>query len=75
MVLVILMKERNIDFTLNDFKDYAKELADIKTIYDNLMKDKEIQKLLRLKKEKEVIDKAIERYCEDNKNDKKTSIE
>lgn len=60
MVLVILMKERNIDFTLNDFKDYAKELADIKTIYDNLMKDKEIQKLLRLKKEKEVIDKAIE---------------
>ena len=39
------------------------------------MKDKEIQKLLRLKKEKEVIDKAIERYCEENKNDKKTSIE
>ena len=51
------MKERDIDFTLNDFKDYVKELNDIKTIYDDLMKDKEIQKLLRLKKQYNVINK------------------
>ncbi len=54
------MKDKDIEFTFNDFNDYTKELADIKAVYDDLMKDEEIQKLLRLKKQQEVIDKVYE---------------
>ena len=60
-----MIEENNIEFTFNDFNDYAKELADIKATYDELIKDEEIQKILRLKKRQEVINKAID-ILEDN---------
>lgn len=46
-----MIEENNIEFTFNDFNDYAKELADIKATYDDLINDKEIQGLLKLKQE------------------------
>lgn len=37
----------DLTFSFDDFNDYKEEIADIKCVYDDLMKDKAVQKMLR----------------------------
>lgn len=54
------MKDKDIEFTFNDFKDYVKELTDIKTIYDDLINNGEIQEMLKIRQEnKQITEKYL----------------
>lgn len=37
----------DLTFSFDDFNDYKEEIEDIKAVYDDLMKDKAVQKMLK----------------------------
>lgn len=53
------MKDKNIEFTFDDFKEYAKELADIKAIYDDLINNGKIQEMLKVRQENKQLKEII----------------